>query len=76
MTSEQWEEASEVEFVAARPAPDTEPAPPPTEPANERPSQRPDFEEVNGLYYAKPCELCHALFDHEPECPHCPAVAP
>lgn len=75
MTSEQWEEATEVDLVAARPIADTEPAPPPTEPAHDQP-QRPDFEEVDGLHYAKPCELCHALFDHEPECPHCSAVSP
>lgn len=76
MTSEQWEEATEVDFVAAKPIADTEPAPPPTEPDNARPSRQPDFVEVDGLYYAKPCGLCSALFDHEPECPHCPAVAP
>ena len=78
MTSEQWEEATEVDFVAAKPVADTEPAPPPTEPANDRPSQESprDFEEINGLYYAKPCEHCRELFDHDPACPHSAAVEP
>lgn len=66
MTSEQWEEATEVDFVAAKPASDTEPAPPPTLPENEIPPA------PSSLI----CEICDGYLDHDPACPHCPAVAP
>lgn len=77
MTSEQWEQAPEVDQVEA--VRDTEPAPPPTEPHNEKPIGKvyPGFEAgADGLYYARPCELCGQPYDHAPECPHCKAVAP
>jgi hypothetical protein len=65
MTSEQWEEATEVDFVAAKPG-DTEPAPPLTEPANEKPPAP-----VSLI-----CDLCDGYGEHDPACPRCAAVAP
>lgn len=70
MTSEQWEEATEVDFVAAKPTEphDTEPAPAPTEPPP-APAYVP--------HYVGPCSFCngHAGF-HDPACPLNKAIAP
>ena len=88
MTSAEWEEATEVDIAVAKPAADTEPAPPPTAPQHARP-EAPQLlfrnngavdAEVNGVVYGlfvpPKCELCGELFDHDPACPHCPAVEP
>lgn len=69
MTSEQWEEATEVDFVAAPQAEriaDTEPAPPPSEPPPAASSGAP----------LVICEICDGYGEHDAACPRSKAIAP
>lgn len=74
MTSEQWEEATEVDIVAAKPERDTEPSPPPAPSELEHEVPKP----VRYVpRYVGACSLCDGWGgDHDPACPNSKAVAP